>query len=47
MEMCQNVRLGVLAFLVEVSNVLESRGLVAYNDLRLKEVGDFEAQTLF
>jgi hypothetical protein len=26
---------------------LSSRGLVAYNGLRLKKVGDFEAQTLF
>ncbi len=45
--MWQNVRLGALALLVGVSAVLESRGLVAYNDLRLKKVGDIEAQTLF
>jgi hypothetical protein len=44
MEMCQNVQLCALAFLVEVSTVLETRGLVAYNDLQLQEVGDFEAQ---
>jgi hypothetical protein len=47
MEMCQNVRLGALAFLVGVSAFIESRGLVAYNGLRLKKVGDFEAQTFF
>jgi hypothetical protein len=41
MEMCQNVRLGALAFLVDVGAVLKSRGLVAYNDLQLKEVGEF------
>jgi hypothetical protein len=47
MKMCQNVRLGALAFLVEVSAFLVSRRLVAYNGLRLKKVGDFEAQILF
>ena len=47
MEMCQNVRLGALVFLFERSAVPECRGLVAYNGLRLKKVGDFEAQTLF
>ncbi len=45
--MCQNMRLGALVFLVGVSAVHESRGLVAYNDLRLKDVGAFEAQIIF
>ena len=43
MEMCQNVRLGALAFLVEVSTVLESRGLVAYNDLLIGDGRDTKA----
>jgi hypothetical protein len=43
-KMCGWVR---WLFLVGVSAVPESRGLVAYNGLRLKKVGDFEAQTFF
>jgi hypothetical protein len=37
MEMCKNLRLGALAFLVGVSAIPESRGLVAYNGLRANE----------
>jgi hypothetical protein len=43
MQMCQNVRLGALAFLVDVGAVLESRGLVAYNDLHASDGRDTEA----
>jgi hypothetical protein len=43
MEMWQNVRLGALVFLVGVSTVLESRGLVAYNDLRASEGREIKA----
>ena len=41
MEMCQNVWLDALAFLVGVSTILESRGLVAYNGLGLGAERDY------
>ncbi len=37
------MQLGALAFLVGVNAVLESRGLVAYNDLRADEGRDTKA----
>jgi hypothetical protein len=38
---------GCVGFSIGVCTVLASRGLVAYNDLRLKEVGAFEVQNFF